>query len=496
MGKGYFYNVTFCFSMEFFMGASYGDFKGIRRGKSSQQKMSLARTLPALIVSGCLGAMLYSPLACAAETDAIPLKESIEAMLRSNNSIKALQENRSAVGYEVDKAKAGYGPRVDLTARGGFGKLTNSTTRSYEYNDVTPYSSASLLVTQPLWDGWLTRGRVREAEASYRSLDYRVLDNANTLALDAIIAHVDVLRRKQIYQLAQVNVTRHEEILEKARAREMTGVDTLADVSQAQSRLARAHSTLVEARASLRNGEDTYTRLTRHSAVHLGPVNLPVKMYTSSEDVLKAAQKGNPKVAAYLEDVKAANAVREQARSAYSPSLSIEAGPSYSDRNGRSEMWTAEMGVAAVVRWNLFNSGADVAESKAAAARIRQSRRVLYDYMDDLKLNVEESWTEYLSAQEQLDFYREAIEYNKTTRDAYEEQFVMGERSLLDVLDAENELFSSSTQAATALGNTLIAAYRMKALAGDLLPSLDISTEMLKTTPADHEPLDHLTMPE
>ena len=116
--------------------------------------------------------------------------------------------------------------------------------------------------------------------------------------------------------------------------------------------------------------------------------------------------------------------------------------------------------------------------------------------MDDLKLNVEESWTEFLSAQKQLEFYREAIEYNKMTRTAYEEQFIMGQRSLLDVLDAENELFNSSTQAATALGNTLIAAYRMKALAGDLLPTFNISPERLKVTPNDHEPLDHLTMPE
>ena len=460
-------------------------------------EVRMRKNFPLLFVSGCLGALLCLPTAHAAEqSGAIPLKESIESMLRNNNSLKAIQENRAAAGYEVDRAKDGYGPRVDLTARGGFGKLSDSTTRSYGYNEAAPYSSASLLVTQPLWDGWLTRGRVREAEATYRSLDHRVLDNANSLALDAIIAHVDVLRRQQIYQLAQANVARHEEILEKARAREAQGVDTLADVSQAQSRLSRARSTLTEARASLRVGEDTYTRLTRHSAMSLGPVNLPDKMFAGPDEVLKAAQKGNPKVAAYLEDVKAATAAREQVHSAYSPSLSIEAGPSYSDRDGKSELWTAEVGVAAVVRWNLFNSGADVAESKAAAARIRQSRRVLYDYMDDLKLNVEESWTEYLSAQKQLEFYREAIEYNKTTRNAYEEQFIMGQRSLLDVLDAENELFNSSTQAATALGNTLIAAYRMKALAGDLLPTFNISTEMLKVTPNNHEPLDHLTMPE
>ena len=153
------------------------------------------------LASGCLSAALCVP-ALAAKDAPIDLKETIESMLRTNNSLKAIQENRSAVGHEIDKAKAGYGPRVDLTARGGFGRLSDSTTRSYDYDEAAPYSSASLLVTQPLWDGWATRGRVREAEATYRSLDHRVLDNANTLALDAIIAHVDVLRRQQIYKLA------------------------------------------------------------------------------------------------------------------------------------------------------------------------------------------------------------------------------------------------------------------------------------------------------
>jgi adhesin transport system outer membrane protein len=72
----------------------------------------------------------------------------------------------------------------------------------------------------------------------------------------------------------------------------------------------------------------------------------------------------------------------------------------------------------------------------------------------------------------------------------------MGQRSLLDVLDAENELFNSSSQACTANGNALIAAYRMKALTGELIPSFNIRTEILKVTPHDHEPLDKLALPE
>jgi adhesin transport system outer membrane protein len=147
------------------------------------------------------------------------------------------------------------------------------------------------------------------------------------------------------------------------------------------------------------------------------------------------------------------------------------------------------------VRWNLFNSGADVAANKASAARIRQARQGLYDYMDELKLIVNESWAEYISALEQEKFYREALEFNQITRDAYQEQFVLGERSLLDVLDAENELYNSSTQAATAHSNALIAAYRMKALTNALIPSFNISTEILKYTAHDHEPLDHVTLP-
>lgn len=450
------------------------------------------KVLAQLLVAGGLWAMLGVPAWGAEKQAMVPVKESVESTLRYNHSLRSLQENKAAVGHEVTRARAGYGPRVDLTARGGVGKLSDNTTRAYDYNDVRPNSSASLLLSQPLWDGWSTRGKVREAEATYRSMEYRVLDNANSLALDTIIAHVDVLRRQEIYDSAVEYVARHEEILEKARDREQLGVDTMADVSQAQSRLARARSALTDAKASLRIGEENYTRLTRHSAFNLAPVVMPGAMYGSAEEVYKEAEQGNPKVSAYLEDVKAARAKKEQARAAHLPYFGIEAGPSYSDRDGKDKLWTSEFDVSAVVRWNLFNSGADVAENKAAAARIRQSRQALYDYMDELRLAVEESWAEYRSAQEQYAFYKEAVQHNRNTRKAYEEQFVLGERSLLDVLDAESELFNSSTQSATAFGNYLIAAYSMKALAGELLEELGIRPERVNAPFADHEPLDEV----
>ncbi len=458
-------------------------------------KIFSPRTLTGSLALAVALALFMPAVQADGREKSVQVRDTVRALLRTHNSLKSIQENRTAVGHEITRAKAGWGPRIDVTARGGYGRLNDSTTRSYDYDHGGIHSSLQAVVAQPIWDGLNTYNRVQEAEATYRSMDWRVLDNANTLALDAIIAHVDVERRHKILDLAETNVAVHEEILEQAKSRESLGADTLADVTQAQSRLSRARSSLTEARSSMRIGEDTYTRLTKMPPQRLAEVGMPSGMFQSWEDVLKAAQKNNPKVLAYLEDIKASNAVREQAKSAFTPNITIEGGPSVSDRDNRKVLRSTDMDVSAVVRWNIFNSGADVAETRAAAARIRQSRKVLYDYFDELKLNVQQTWSEFLSAKEQYQFYTEAVEANLTTLEAYREQFLLNQRTLLDVLDAQNELYNSSTQAATARGNYLIAAYRMKALSGTLLACLKIDEAELKEDPEDPEALHHITLP-
>ena len=93
-----------------------------------------------------------------------------------------------------------------------------------------------------------------------------------------------------------------------------------------------------------------------------------------------------------------------------------------------------------------------------------------------------------LSAQEQYQHYTQAMEYNKFTLNAYNEQFLIGQRTLLDVLDSENELFNSSTQAETAKSNVLIGAWRMLALSGEMLPKMNIDYSGLdKAPPVDPE---------
>ena len=418
------------------------------------------------------------------------LEDTINATLRNHRALKVIQENRDVIVHELRRAQAGWGPRVDMNGRAGVGQLSNTTTRPMGA-DKGFYGASGIGVTlvQPLWDGFATRSRVRTAEATLDSMSSRVFDNATTLGLDGIIAHIDLIRRREIMRLAEENVNRHREILASAKDRESLGADTMADVTQTQGRLARALSTLSEARASLLEGEDSYRRITGLPVpINLGPVDLPSPMYTGITPVVEEAQKHNPKLAAYLSDIRAAVGEKELAESAFHPVINLEAGPSYSDRHGPGDEWTSSFDVMGTIRWNLFNSGADEAGTRAALSRIRQARQLMFNFVDELKLEIEDSWVGYQAAREQHQHYLDAIDYNTATRDAYLEQFLLGQRSLLNVLDAENELFNSCTQAATAQGNILVGGFRLYALAGVLLPTLGIETKGLNTAPREELP--------
>ena len=416
---------------------------------------------------------------------ALSIEDTIYGVLRTHHSLRGMIENREVLGHEVRRAQAGFGPRVDVTGQAGGSVLSDSNTRTNNL-DTQMWGKAgySAQLVQPIWDGFATRSRVRNAKSTLESQKYRVFDTATSLSLDAVIAHIDLLRRRKIYELSEENVSQHKGLVGQAQDRASLGADTAADVTQAQSRLQRAYSSLSEAKAALLVAEETYARLTGlPAASRLQPISMPPHLFAAPQAVMEQAKTSNPKLAAYLQDIRATRASRELAEAAFSPTLNLEAGPSYTNYGGASNRWVSSFDVMGVVRWNIFNSGADVAATRAASARMRQSRQVMYNFMDDLKLDVESTWINYQAAQDQYKHYSKAIEYNKYTRTAYLEQFQIGKRSILDVLDTESELYNSATQAETARGNILVGAYRLFALTGNMLPEMSINTGPLGQNP-------------
>lgn len=453
----------------------------------------------AILFPGCPGAEAAAKKKAPAKSEwpappppgaPITVNDTIYGVLRHHRALRGMQENREVLTHEVQRARAGFGPSVDASGRAGWSMLSDRTTRDHDLDkQMYTYGEISARLTQPIWDGFATRSRVRSAKSTLESVRHRVFDTATTLSLDGIIAQIDLLRRRAIYELAERNVATHRAIVGQTEERSSMGADTEADVTQAKSRLARALSSLSEAQAALLVAEDTYARLTGMApGKDMRPVPMPPRTYKGPSEIYEIAEKDNPKLAAYLQDVRTQKAEKQLAKSAYYPTFNIEAGPTYSDRGGSYDRWVYSFDALGTMRWNLFNSGADLEETKAAAARVRQARQTMYDFADDLRLDIENTWVNYLSAQDQYKNYSEAIKYNEFTREAYMEQFQMGKRSLLDVLDAENELYNSSTQAETARGNILVGAYRLCALTGNLLPMLAINLAPLDENPPKDQP--------
>lgn len=305
--------------------------------------MAACRKWGAIFIAACCLLAGGTHMSWARETPAqgngaahITVNDTVYGVLHNHRSLMSIKENREVLEHELSKARAGFGPRVDVAGEIGVGVLSDTTSRGLDLDDQwLSVGSVSAKLVQPIWDGFATRSRVRTAQATLDSVKARVFDTATSLSLDGIIAHIDLLRRIKLVELARNNVARHETILAQARDRASMGADTQADVTQAESRLQRAHSSLSEAEDALRVAYATYSRLTGiYTVGRLDVVPMPAQMPDTAAAFIQMAEKHNPKLAAYLQDIRAAKGEKELAQSAMYPTFQLEAGPEYSDRGG------------------------------------------------------------------------------------------------------------------------------------------------------------------
>lgn len=413
-----------------------------------------------------------------ASGEIVGVKQSVVATIGHHPQIKALQENRQAAVHDVSRARSGWLPRID--ARGGIGyeQWSDDVTRdhlgSQGPNGYYLRREGSVILQQSLWDGLATWYRVDMGQATLDSVESRLLDNTEALSLDAIRAHVEIYRQRRIVALSERNVQNHRDILESQQQRQRLGASSLADVTQTESRLARAQSTLADSRSNLEVAMANYKHLTGQTPAELLAVLGPAGAYPSLDAAMASARNNNPKIKAAMADIRSVDAQKELGKANFHPQIYIDGGPIYRWHAESSESLSWGNAIMLRVSWNLFDGLYDWYNLKGNKARLRQSRQLLVDTYESLAEETESTWSQLISAHEQARFFANAVEYSGQTRDMYLEQFNLGQRSLLDVLDSENELFNSSMQLVTAEQNKITAQYRLLALGGELLKEFEI----------------------
>jgi adhesin transport system outer membrane protein len=422
------------------------------------------------IYSTCLCLLVVSiPITVTAS--GTTLYQSVEQALNTNPQLQALSHNRQAVQYDLNQARGGYLPTVDLLLGYGPEQHSDTATRSLSSdNDWDPRTDATLRLTQKVYDGGETGNLVSIRKAQLDSADYQLQAAAQTVALDAIRAHLNVFQQRELVSLAEKNLKFHRNILQSLAEKERAGAGSIADVTQTQARLARAESTLYLNQAGLQQTIANYTRVVGTPPGALVYAGKPDTEPQSLEEIQQQVEQNNPELLAVEAEFVEAESRLALSHANYKPKIDLELSSSYYDQLEGDQSWQNTNAAMLNLRWNLFSGGQDKAGVNAAMSRKNQSRSRRTVKLAELTEATATAWTNYFSLQRQKNAYLDAVKYSRKTFDSYWKQFSVSRRSLLDMLSAENDYFESASQLMSLDINETLAAYQLLSLSGKIEP--------------------------
>ncbi len=424
-----------------------------------------------------LGTVFF--LGASGAAQAITIEEAIQMAISTNPDIGAAAANREAVDQELRQARGLYLPQVDVEAAWGPNWVNDSTTRANAATgDTNSTDREEFLITvqQRIFDGFEAGATVEREQARVQSAANVVRENAEVLALDTVGAYLEVLRGRELVRLADKNLRVHLNILSLLEERLAGGGGSRADVTQTEVRVALARATLTENFNLLRNAEADYARTVGQFPDSLEPVEVPIDAVPADIDQLvEAARRDNLTTKIADANVDTAEAEIELAEVPLWPTVTLEALGQYNDGTTALDTYEYNGQVVLRFRWNLFRGGIDRAARQEALMRLNESKNRRLSSQLNAEEEARRFWFALEASRESVADLEKAVQFSRETRDAYVDQFEVAQRTLLDVLDAENELFVSASELTTARTNESLSAFSLMAVTGNLISTLGLN---------------------
>ncbi|CCH50061.1 TolC family outer membrane protein [Pseudodesulfovibrio piezophilus] len=413
------------------------------------------------------------------------VKESVIAAVKHHPQIKSLLYNREALSRNLAASLGRFFPSLNLSSDIGYQRYDSATTRANSINNqFRSTSDTTVSLTQNVFDGMDRYNEYQGSEARLDSAKFRLIDNVESVGLDAIRAHIDIVRERKLMELAKVNIAAHQDVLGSIVERVEGGAGSKADEMQARGRVARAETTLITYKGSLATAESEYYRITGLTPTVLDDATFsPDFIPAAFSDVLEKTLDNNPKIKTYKAEVDVSERDKGRTESDMLPNVDVQLSSRHTDHLDGSETHLRDDRAMLAVSWNLFNGGTDYNEIKEADARVNEAKADLENIIDDLTRQVKTAWSDYETSIETIEKHTEALQYSMESRDMYLMQFNVGQRSLLDVLDSINEVFSNSVLLETAKSNRTFSLYKFLALEGELVKTLEVADTTYDTLP-------------
>lgn len=425
-------------------------------------RVRFRRSLRSLLLAGSL---LLLPTVAAGQT----LEDALSAAYLNNPRLLGGQAELRAVNEAVPQALSGWRPNVELTGSAGLSRNSADTGGPTGWDTETRRPrQAELAVTQPLYRGGRTTAGVERAENQVLAQRAQLTTTEQAVLFDAVTAYMDVWRDEAVLRLN----TNNEEVLRRQLQATLdrfeVGEITRTDVAQAEARLSRATAQRIAAEAQLRTSRAIFREVTGIPAGTLTAPPAPGGLPDSEPVAVEEAQLANPRVisAGFFERA-AERAVREQVGALY-PELSLRGALAEGrDTTGRGNK-VRSASVVAQLSFPLYQQG--LVSSQVREARQVNSQRRLE--MEQARRAVEQeaisSWEEFQSARAQIRSFEAEIGAAEIALEGVREEATVGARTVLDVLDQEQELLDAQVNLVRAQRDDVVASYRLLGAVGRL----------------------------
>jgi len=421
--------------------------------------------------------LVVGALAISDAAFATTLKQAVEATLRTNPDIQASKSNVEAARQVYRQAQGAYLPSVDLVLAGGRERSDNPTTAALGYDYLTlTRRERGVTITQLLYDGSQTSNLIAQQSALVDSSLARLADSRESTSLKAVQMYLEMLRREAIVKLAKDNLQHHEATLEKIRERFESGVGTKVDVVQTEGRRAESQSNLLQAKRDVSDAEAQYERIVGEAPTDLSDPDEVKGLPPTLAAALDIAYKNNPTLQAAEANLKAAVAAHKQAKGLFRPKVDLELGATKNNDIDGAIGPNNDRTAMVRMTYNLYRGGVDSARLHQAEAQEYTARQNVESIRRGVKQDVTVVWNELQDITQRLEFLNEHVKSTQQVLQVYNQQLTLGKRTLLDLLNVQNELLKAEVAYTTARYTQMLARYQVLASVGKLLDNLQVNT--------------------
>lgn len=400
------------------------------------------------------------------------LTEAIQSTIATHPELASRVDSRLSADEDVKVAKGGFYPSVDLNAAYGRGYSDNTNTRAFgnHHTEILTYTQSELRLRQMLFDGFNTSNEVERTKGVVNSRAYYAQGTAQDLALRTIEVYLEVLKRRELVTLAKNNLQAHLRVNDQIGLRTQRGIGSNADADQSVARRALAENNLDTAEVDLADSEANFFAVTGRMPDELETLpSIRGELPTTLQDAQQSMVDNNPYLKSAQADVQSAESQYEVAKSPFYPRFDAEAAVGANNNVAGEEGHDNEWRVGIVMNYNLFRGGSDKARLASDAHKINQAMDIRNNALRQLNENIHLAWNAMLNARKQTPTAREYAETTTRVRAAYQDQFGLGQRTLLDVLDSENELYNANRRYTEVRYTEEYSMYRVLANMGELL---------------------------